>query len=255
MIRPLCALLATAAMTVAHADAPADFRAEYAVYIDGKAAGESTLELRARGHGHWQHRLGAAGTKGLARLARFSTEQTASVTFIDGRPRILGAEMQQRSLMKDRDLQVEFDWSANTVRWLGDINDNEPAQRPLQGEPATGSSLNLQLAFDARHGTPGQRVHYVLHDRGRASELDYVIGSAQSVTVPAGTYTAVPLRGERVDKQRVTIAWYDPALPPTPVRVLQTEEGEEKYELRLVRISGADAASAAAPAAPSPAGR
>jgi hypothetical protein len=255
MIRPLFTLITALAAGMAHAEAPQDFRAEYAVYVDGKAAGESTLELRHLGHGRWQHRLGAAGTKGLARLARFSTDQTASLDFPEGRPRLLGAEMQQRSLMKDRDLQVEFDWPGKTVRWLGDINKDEPMQRPLQGIPATGSSLNLQLAFDARHGKPGERVHYVLHDRGRASELDYVIGTAEAVTVPAGTYTAVPLRGERVDKQRVTLAWYDPALPATPVRVLQREDGKDKYELRLVRISGADSAAAAATAAPVPVGR
>lgn len=209
------------------------FRADYDVYVDGKPAGESSMELVTTGAGRWQHRLRATGTRGLARLARFSTEQIASLEIIDQRVRLLGAEMSQRSLVRDRDLQVEFDWTSGQVRWIGGIDDTQPAQRPLDGRPAVGSSLNLQLAFDAQHAAPGTRVDYVLHDRGRRSELDYLAGAAQTVEVPAGRFSAVPMRGERRDKQRVTTAWYDPALPPTPVRVLQTERGVPKYELRL----------------------
>lgn len=231
----LSALALCAALPVIAAPQP--FRAEYEVYVDGKRAGESVIELVATAAGHWQHRLSASGTRGLARLARFSTAQIASIEFVDGRPRLLGAEMQSRSLVRDRDVQLEIDWKAGEVRWIGDIDEDEPAQRPLDGQPATGSSLNLQLGFDARMAAPGQRVDYVLHDRGRRRDLDYVAGQPEAVSVPAGRFTAIPMRGERSEKQRVTIAWYDPALPPTPVRVLQTEEGEEKYELRLRSIT------------------
>ena len=242
MIRALLASLAFCASLPVLA-APQPFRAEYDVYVDGKPAGESVIELVATAAGHWQHRLSATGTRGLARLARFSTAQVASVDFVDGRPRLLGAEMQSRSLVRDRDQQLEIDWAANTVRWIGDIDEDQPAQRPLDGRPATGSSLNLQLAFDARTASPGSRVDYVLHDRGRRRDLDYLAGPAEPVEVPAGRFTAVPMRGARPDRERLTIAWYDPALPPTPVRVLQTEEGKEKYELRLRRLQAGAASS------------
>lgn len=212
------------------------FRAEYEVLVDGKPAGDSVMELVATAAGHWQHRISAVGTRGLARLARFSTEQTSSIEFVDGLPRLLGAEMQSRSLVRDRDLQLEIDWGAGLVRWLGDIEKGEPQQRPLDGRPTTGASLNLQLAFDARRAAAGERVDYILHDRGRRRELDYVVGAAEPVVVPAGRYSAIPLRGQRADRDRVTTAWYDPALPPTPVRVLQTEDGKDKYELRLKAV-------------------
>ncbi|MCK7593673.1 DUF3108 domain-containing protein [Pseudomarimonas salicorniae] len=235
MIRAL--VLLTLLLSVPALAAPTQgFRAEYEVFIDGKAAGESVMELVPGENGSWQHRLSATGTRGLAKLARFTTEQVADIDWLDGRPRLLGAEMTQRSLVKDRDLKVRVDWDRGTIRWTGDIEKDEPAQRPIDGRPSVGSSLNLQLAYDARAAKPGKRVEYVLHDRGRRRALDYVAGAPETVQVPAGRFSAVPMRGERVEKQRVTIAWYDPALPPTPVRVLQTEEGEEKYELRLRRI-------------------
>jgi hypothetical protein len=237
MIGALLVIAGVVAATPTQAPAPQTFRAEYEVLVDGKAAGESVMELVATHAGHWQHRLSATGTRGLARLARFSTSQSANIEFIDGRPRLLGAEMTQRSLVRDRDLQLEVDWDDQSIRWIGDIDKDQPAQRALDGQPSVGSSLNLQLAFDARGMAPGERVDYVLHDRGRRRDLDYIAGATELVEVPAGRFTAVPMRGERAEKERVTVAWYDPALPPTPVRVLQTEEGEEKYELRLRRIS------------------
>lgn len=215
------------------AGAPQPFRAEYEVYVDGKAAGESVIELIATVAGHWQHRISATGTRGMAKLARFSTAQTASIDFPEGRPRLLGAEMQSRSLLSDRDLQLEIDWKTAQVRWIGDIAKRAEPHQPLQGQPATGASLNLQLGFDARSARPGQRFDYVLHDRGRQRPMGYEAGEAELIEVPAGRFTALPLRGQRPDRQRVTTAWYDPALPPTPVRVLQTEEGKDKYELRL----------------------
>jgi hypothetical protein len=236
MMRRLLPALALCAALPATA-APQSFRAEYAVYVDGRQAGDSVIELIATATGHWQHRISATGTRGLARLARFSTVQVASIEFVDGQARLLGAEMQSRSLVRDRGVQLEIDWKSGQVRWIGDIDEDEPAQRPLDGQPATGSSLNLQLGLDARKAAPGQRVDYVLHDRGRRRDLDYIAGQPEAVSVPAGRFTAIPMRGERAEKQRVTIAWYDPALPPTPVRMLQTEAGEEKYELRLRSIT------------------
>lgn len=237
LIRTLLGLGLCALSQLGYTAEPQPFRAEYAVYVDGKPAGESVIELVATAKGHWQHRLSAIGNQGLARLARFNTAQTASVDWIDARPRLLSAEMHTRSLLRDRDLQVEFDWQSLQVRWLGDIEDDQPAQRVLQGAPATGSSLNLQLAFDAVSRPPGERVHYVLHDRGRARDLDYVVGVAEAIEVPLGRFHAVPMRGERTERQRVTTAWYAAELPPTPVRMLQTEHGEHKYELRLLRLN------------------
>lgn len=211
------------------------FTARYEVYVDGKRSGEGVIELRAEGGQRWRHSLSAEGTEGLARFARFRTDQVGEIELHDGRPRVLSARMTARSLIRDRDLDVVFDWQHGQVRWQGDIEDDQPAQRALQGQPATGSTLNLLLAFDAARAS-GERVLYVLHDRGKANDLDYLIAPAETVQVPLGSFSAVPVRGERRNKQRVTTAWYAAELPPTPVRMLQTEKGEDKYELRLVAI-------------------
>lgn len=234
--------LALAPVLPAWATQPTPFSARYEVLIDGKPAGEASLELVAEGQ-QWRHRLRAIGTKGLARLAGFTTDQYSLITWHEGRPRLLSARMRSESLLRDRDLAVDFDWTRRQLSWTGDIADDEPRSRQIEGTPATGSSLNLQLAVDVQQGRLGHVVHYVLHDRGRARPIDYRIGEAETVEVPYGRMVATPVIGERPERERVTTAWYASALPPTPVRMLQTEHGENKYELRLIGVATGDIAA------------
>lgn len=213
------------------------FHADYLVRVDGKDSGESRIELKLLQEQLFQHRVYALGTKGLAKLARFSTDQTADLEWVAGGIRLTRADMSAQSLLRDRELSVQFDWLNQKVHWTGDVDDNKPLIAALQGTPATGSSLNLQLGLEAQSKPTGTRLEYTLHDRGSAKPLDYVIGPAETIEVPAGRFSAIPVRGERKDKQRVTTAWYAEGLPPTPVRVLQIEKGKEKFELRLQRVN------------------
>ena len=212
------------------------FRADYEVWVDGSDAGESRIELLAGNSGLLQHRVNAMGTRGLARLARFSTDQSADLQLSNGEVQLVSAKMSASSLLRDRDLSVRFDWARGELHWDGDVDKKQPRNRPIEGIPATGSSLNLQLGLAAMRQPAGQRLEYVLHDRGKASVLDYVIGAAETIEVPAGRFRAIPVRGERPEKQRITTAWYAEGLPPTPVRVLQMEKGKAKFELRLKQV-------------------
>ncbi|MBD8528131.1 DUF3108 domain-containing protein [Pseudomarimonas arenosa] len=212
------------------------FRADYLVRVDGKDAGESRIELQQLAATRYQHRVYALGTRGLAKLAGFRTDQSAELELLAAGPRLTRAEMSAKSLLRDRDLSVRFDWLSRQIHWQGDIDDSKPRIAPLQGTPATGSSLNLQLGLAAQQQPAGARLEFVLHDRGEAKPLDYTIGEAETIEVPAGRFRAIPIRGERHDKQRITTAWYAAGLPPTPVRVLQTERGKEKFELRLQQV-------------------
>ena len=212
------------------------FGADYEVRVDGSDAGESRIELLNAQPGLLQHRVHALGTRGLAKLARFSTDQSAELRISGGDVQLVSAKMSASSLFRDRDLSVQFDWNNRQLLWDGDVDKNQPRSRPIEGIPATGSSLNLQLGLAALSQPTGQQLEYVLHDRGKASVLDYTIGPAESIEVPAGRFRAIPVRGERPEKQRIITAWYAEGLPPTPVRVLQTEKGKAKFELRLKRV-------------------
>ena len=226
----------TAVAEDASAPALVPFSASYLVRVDGKDSGESKIELKRIDDTHFSHRVYALGTKGLARLARFSTDQSAELESGAEGLRLTRADMNSRSLLRDRDLSVSFDWLNRQVHWTGDIDDNKPKVGALQGTPATGSSLNLQLGLAAQSLPVGSTLEYILHDRGNAKVLDYTIGQPETIEVPAGRFVATPVRGERKDKQRVTTAWYVDGLPPTPVRVLQVEKGEAKFELRLQKV-------------------
>lgn len=213
------------------------FSADYQVRIDGKETGESRIELKRLGDQAYQHRVYALGTKGLARLARVSADQTADLMLVDGTVRLTHAAMNVHSLIRDREVSVNFDWSNKQARWSGDIDKDKQRVWPLTGTPATGSTLNLQLGLVAWTEPAGARLEYILHERSKAKPVEYTVGAPESIEVPAGRFRAVPLVDTDLRKQRVTTAWYAEGLPPTPVRVLQVEKGEAKYELRLQRIA------------------
>ena len=159
------AMLGALAASAAQCATPTPFSARYEVLIDGKRAGEASLELQAEGT-RWRHSLRAIGTRGLARLAGFTTDQSSLLDWPGERPRLLGAHMRSESLLRDREASVSFDWTQGMLTWSGDISDGEPRSRPIEGTPATGSSLNLQLALEVESRQPGDVVPFVMHDRG-----------------------------------------------------------------------------------------
>jgi hypothetical protein len=67
----------------------------------------------------------------------------------------------------------------------------------------------------------------------------YVSRGEETIDVPAGRYTAQALtydRGEG-EHQKDTTVWISRELGvPTPIRVLQREEGKDAFEMRLVRV-------------------
>ncbi|GIX34364.1 MAG: hypothetical protein KatS3mg126_0143 [Lysobacteraceae bacterium] len=151
-------------------------------------------------------------------------------------PRLLAAQATLHSRVRDRALRLEIDWERNEVRWSGDLDRDAPARQPLAGTPATGTSLNLMLALAARRLAPGEEVRYALLERGRQRGVAYRAGHREAVEVPAGRFEAVPMQRQDDARRRTTTAWFDPYLPPAPVRMLQSESGKARYELRLLRI-------------------
>lgn len=211
---------------------PQPFAAEYEVWMDGKQAGISRIELQREADGQWLHEVRAEGTRGLAKWADFESTQRTHLQWDGAGLRLLSATMRTESLVSSRDCRVEFDWARRQLRWQGDVDREQTAPQPLQDDAATGSSLNLQLALAAADPALAS-AHFTVHERGKPSAVEYVRGSEEDIVVPLGRYRAVPMRRDRPEKRRTTIAWYAPGLPATPVRLLQREDGEDKYELRL----------------------
>ncbi|HPF74754.1 MAG: DUF3108 domain-containing protein [Rhodanobacteraceae bacterium] len=213
------------------------FTAHYAVYMDGQQRGESTIRLERTDRGSWRYSVSAEGTSGMARLAGFEADDRSEFDIgADGELRLQWMESRSKALFKSRKVSADFDWSERLAIWSGDLKDDRRAPTPLSDKAVNSSLLNLALALDAAKAGDNQVFRYQMLDRGSSKEVEYVAQRMASVEVPAGRFEARPMRRDRRDKDRVVTAWYAPNLPPTPVRLLQTDNGKPRYELRLLRI-------------------
>ena len=248
-----CALAAGPAGAAPAADAVplAPFSARYEVLIDGKAQGLSELRLDRTGQGQWQLSLEANSTGGMARLAGLRSSQRSEFAERDGRLRLLRSEVRHRSRVGSRSVVTEFDWTHHSARFSGDLDRDQRGPLALAGQPgraATRESLNLLLALSAAAAATGEVLRFDLFHRGERRDSQWQVLAPDVVEVPAGRFQATPVREHR--GERVTTAWFSPSLPPLPLRVLRTDAGDPRYEIRLLDWQGDAAPSAAAAPAP-----
>ena len=88
-----------------------------------------------------------------------------------------------------------------------------------------------------RDATPGTTLHYRYVDGGRAREHTYV-AAAEPVGVEIDGLGYSATKVERVEGNDRTEVWVARGVP-TPVRILQVEDGEDSTDLRLVEYTGA----------------
>ncbi|MEZ5464978.1 MAG: DUF3108 domain-containing protein [Lysobacteraceae bacterium] len=213
------------------------FTAHYAVYMDGKQRGESTIRLQRTDNGSWRYSVSAEGTSGMAKLAGFEADDESEFRVDkDGSLRLQHMQSRSHALFKTREVRADFDWERRLANWSGDLKDDRRAPTVLTDRAVNSSLLNLALALDAEGAGDGQIVAYQMLDRGGSKPVEYVAHPLTEINVPAGRFQTRPLRRDRQDKDRVVTAWYSAELPPTPVRMLQTDRGEPKFELRLLRV-------------------
>ncbi len=235
------ALLATALAPPVAAHPLEPFEARYEVWLNGKRSGISRMQLAPLVDGSWEYRVEAEGSSGLARLAAIELRQAVRFELIDQRPRLLESVAENASVLRRREVRTLFDWQAMTARWEGDVKPGEAGPLPLERGATTGQLLNLLLALNVAAAPPDSVLSFPVYERGRMKRQQYRIEGREPIEVPAGRFAAIPVVNERPDRQRTTRIWYDTALPPTPVRMLQTEQGQPKYELRLIEVSGGPA--------------
>ena len=214
------------------------FVARYEVLAGGKALGEATLQLvHLSGH-RWRVDLDMGG-RGLFKLAGINAEQ--STVFEDTASGYLPLSQGtvRKTLFSRKQTTGTYDWSQRTASWTGDIKDSRERPVPLQPGDMSGLLINLAVIRDAE---PGTTLRYRYVDNGRAKPHTYqVAGDSEGVQVGELSYNAMrvtrtPDAGDVHDDEE-TVIWVARGVP-TPVRMLQREDGEDKYDLRLVDYTG-----------------
>jgi hypothetical protein len=210
------------------------FVARYDVYRGGRAVGFATLRLAPKAGGRWQVDLVMDG-KGLAGAAGISAEQSTVFDEPDGRLRPLAQSSVRRMLFTRKQTTGVYDWAAGKARWTGDVKQSRSAPVVLQPGDLSGLLINLAVIRDAQ---PGRTLDYRYVDTGRTRAHRYLVAAEPEEAV-VGELRYSALRVDRVqagDEQ--TSIWVAEGVP-TPIRILQRENGEDTYDLRLTEYKGA----------------
>lgn len=234
---PMRATAQAAAANAASHGAPAassdvlqPFTARYQVLYRGRDLGTATLQLTAVDDRRWQIRLDMQGA-GLLRLTGLNASQHTDFQVDGALWRPLRQERRRRVFLSSRDSIGEYDWARGMAQWRGDVKASRRAPVPIT--PGDMDSLLLDLAA-IRDASPGATLHYRLVEDGRARAQTWQVAAAPE-TIAAGGLSYDALRVTRIDRadgDGATI-WVANGVP-TPIRLLQREDGEDATDLRLL---------------------
>ena len=220
------------------ADAPMPleaFVARYTVTNGGRALGEATLQL-VRQAPRWRVDLTMSGT-GLFRLAGINAEQSTLFEDLGETYRPLSQATVRKTLFTRKKTVGTYDWRSRSARWTGDVKDERRTPVALQDGDMSGLLINLAVIRDA---APGRTLHYRYVDNGRVREHRYAVAEElEPISVGELRYNA--MRVSRIEDANAqgdeTVIWVASGVP-TPIRMLQREDGEDTYDLRLTEYLG-----------------
>ena len=232
---PVTSATAQSAAPAATPAALEPFIAQYQVFKGGDALGDATMQLVRNDARRWRVDLGMRGTKGLIGLAGLNAEQSTVFDVAGGTYRPLAQSTLRKSVFTQKQTVGVYDWRAGQARWTGDVKETRRAPIALQAGDQSGLLINLAVIRDAQ---PGQSLHYRFVDDGRVRDHHYNV-STQLEDIKVGELNYSAMRVTRVESgNEETVIWVVQGVP-TPVRMLQRENGEDTYDLRLVEYKGA----------------
>jgi Protein of unknown function (DUF3108) len=210
------------------------FVATYQVFHDGHELGQATLQLVHVDGARWRIDLSMRGS-GLMRLTGLNLQQS-TVFDTDGATfRPLAQSTVKHRFFSTRKTTGVYDWNARSARWTGDVREGHAGPIALQPGDMSGLLIDLAVIRDAQ---PGRTLDYRFVDDGRVRQHHWVVAPlAEDVAVGELSYQA--MRANRIqDGGDDTILWVASGVP-TPIRILQREDGADATDLRLVEYKGA----------------
>ena len=219
---------------IASADDLQPFVATYQVFHEGHQLGDATMQLSQLDAPRWRIDLGMKG-RGLMRLTGLNLQQSTLFDSNGTNFRPLSQSTVKRAFLSSRKTVGVYDWNARSARWTGDVKKTRAAPIALQDGDMSGLLIDLAVIRDA---TPGKTLHYRFVDDGRAREHTWVV-APQTEGISVGELSYDAMRVERIeDGGDQTVLWVAQGVP-TPIRILQREDGHDATDLRLIEYKGA----------------
>lgn len=239
-MRPLLTLLLTFLLmalwpSASRAAGLEPFIATYDAWYEGKQAGIATMQLQPKG-AQWQIDLAIRGNRGFAGILGLNIEQNTLFDVVGDAYRPLRqGTTRKAAVFFNRKIEGVYDWNAGTAHWTGDISKRRRDPVPLQAGDMSALLINLAVMRDAM---PDAALQYRFVDGGRVRDHMYQATSEpELVQVGEISYSALRVSRTNAGNDEMII-WVADGVP-TPVRILQRENGEDAVDLRLVEYQGA----------------
>lgn len=211
------------------------FIAQYQVFKDGRALGDATMQVVKNDARRWRVDLNIRGTQGLIGLAGIKAQQSTVFDIAGGVYRPLAQSTLRKTIFTGKQTVGVYDWRTHQARWTGDVKESRRTPVTLHDGDQSGLLINLAVIRDAQ---PGKAMQYRFVDEGRTRDHRYEV-STQLDDVQVGELNYSAMRVSRAQSgNEETVIWVVDGVP-TPVRMLQRENGEDTYDLRLVEYKGA----------------
>jgi hypothetical protein len=209
------------------------FVATYQVFHEGRRLGDATLQLVHTEGPRWRVDLTMKGS-GLLRLTGLNAQQS-TVFDDDGHGfRPLTQATVRRAFLSSKQRVGRYDWTARTARWSGDVKPGHAGPVSLKDGDMSGLLIDLAVIRDA---APGRTLQYRFVDDGRVRDHVWQVAT-QTEAISIGELSYDAMRAERGSGGDGTTLWVASGVP-TPVRILQREDGQDSTDLRLVAYKGA----------------
>lgn len=209
------------------------FTARYEVFRSGKRLGAATLQLVRQGTPRWRIDLIMRGT-GIAGMAGLNAEQSTVFDATASGYRPISQATRRAALFTKRATTGTYDWSHKSAQWSGKVKETRRAAVVLQEGDMSGLLINLAVVRDAR---PGASLAYRFVDDGRVRDHRYLVATlTEPVVVDELRYDAMRVTRTGANGEE-TVIWVGDGVP-TPIRILQRENGADTYDLRLVEYRG-----------------
>jgi len=239
-MRTLLCLFATALLIVTWPSATRaaelePFVATYDAWYEGKQAGTATMRLQPQGS-QWKVDLAIRGNRGFAGILGLNLEQDTLFDVVGSTYRPLRQSTTRKAaVFFNRKIEGVYDWANGIARWTGDLSKRRRDPVPLQSGDMSALLINLAVMRDA---VPGAALQYRFVDGGRVRDYAYE-AAAETELLQVGDISYSALRVSRTNGGNdEMIIWVADGVP-TPVRILQREDGEDAVDLRLVEYQGA----------------
>ncbi|QDI02870.1 DUF3108 domain-containing protein [Xanthomonas cerealis pv. cerealis] len=210
------------------------FVATYQALYKGKQAGDARMEVSHGSGDEWRVDLAVQGRSGFASILGLNIEQSTVFRTQDGRYVPRSQSTVKKAMFFCKKVTGVYDWDKGVARWDGDLKKDRQQPIPLQPGDQSALLINLSIMRDAQ---PGKTMSYRFVDVGRVREHVYH-AAEQTEMVQVGDISYDALRVSRTNGgKNETILWIANGVP-TPVRILQREDGEDRIDLRLTEYQG-----------------